>query len=136
MYIESPQVMMSVPMSQRFVIQNHAAPGGDHFDLMLEVGDVLATWRIGRPAADLAEGEAIDATALGDHRLAYLDYEGDLTDGRGSVTLADAGEYETLQRTDDLWRFELRGRSARGAFELRHADGDRWELKKGPRSKV
>ena len=47
-----------IPMAPRFVIQKHTAPTGDHYDLMLEAGDALATWRIDCPPGDLAEGES------------------------------------------------------------------------------
>ena len=127
--------MIIIPMDPRFVIQNHDAPDGRHFDLMLESGDALATWRIDRLPGDLADGEAIPAVRLGDHRLAYLTYEGEVSGGRGAVAIADAGTYRILSRTDDAWTIELDGRRTVRAFELRCVDGDRWEMsRKGSRS--
>ena len=119
-----------IPMAPRFVIQKHAAATGDHYDLMLEAGQALATWRIDRPPPDLAAGESMPATALGDHRPAYLTYEGEVSGGRGTVAIADAGEYRTLARTHDAWRFLLKGRKAQTAFELTRLSGDEWELRR------
>jgi len=127
--------MMIIPMRARFVIQNHDAPQGRHFDLMLESGDALATWRIGRLPGDLAGGECIPATHLGSHRLAYLTYEGEVSGGRGAVAVVDAGTYRTLSRTEGAWTVELAGRKTKGTFELKCVDADRWEMGKvGSRS--
>ena len=62
----------------RFVILEHDHPVL-HWDLMLEAGDVLQTWRLANPPTP---GCAIDATALPDHRLTYLDYEGPVSGNR------------------------------------------------------
>jgi hypothetical protein len=92
----------------RFVVQSHSDPAGRHYDLMLEDGRALATWRIDRLISELAPGEAIDAIELPPHRLAYLSYEGPVSGNRGEVEIALAGEYETVCRGDDEWEFELR----------------------------
>src|SRR5947209_8228766 len=77
----------------RFVILEHDHPTL-HWDLMLETGPVLKTWRLGKPP-ELA-GERIEMMPIGDHRLFYLDYEGHVSGGRGTVRRWDRGEYETL----------------------------------------
>ena len=74
----------------RFVILSHDHPF-PHWDLMLEAGESLRTWRL--RSQPEAEGE-IDAEELGAHRLAYLDYEGPISGGRGTVTRWDHGTYE------------------------------------------
>ena len=58
---------------------------------MLEMEGKLRTWRLERLPAP---GVGIRAEPLGDHRIAYLDYEGPVSGGRGSVTRWDAGEFE------------------------------------------
>src|SRR5207253_10100415 len=79
------------PAVPRFVILEHDHPEL-HWDLMLEVGDVLWTWRLcGDPET---VGEAIPAQRIGEHRLLYLDYEGPVRGGRGTVRRWDAGTYE------------------------------------------
>lgn len=73
--------------SSRFVLLHHTgAPDGDHYDLMLERDGTLATWRVASPALD-------GARRIQDHRRAYLDYEGPLSEGRGEVRRIAAGTY-------------------------------------------
>ena len=61
----------------RYVILEHETTGGSHFDFMLETGGTLKTWSISQPPLN---GVEMDAEALPDHRLAYLDYEGPISD--------------------------------------------------------
>jgi hypothetical protein len=98
----------------RFVILEHDHPEL-HWDLMLEAGGVLRTWRLAQPPT---AGAAIKAVALGDHRLHYLDYEGPVSGGRGTVTRWDRGTYE-----EEGGVFEWRGARVRGRARL---DGDYW----------
>src|SRR5690242_15495503 len=77
----------SVP---RFVILEHDYPER-HWDLMFEAGPVLKTWRLAgcpRPG-----GVAVEAEESFDHRPIYLDYEGPVSGGRGTVTRRDAGDF-------------------------------------------
>jgi hypothetical protein len=100
----------------QFVILRHHAPQGVHFDFMLEVGGTLKTWALHdlpQPAADI-QGEA-----LPDHRLAYLDYEGPISGGRGSVERWDRGLF-TVERQDDAeWIVQLSGKKLSGRAVLR-----------------
>src|SRR5688572_30170905 len=73
-----------------FVILEHDHPVL-HWDLMLEAEGILQTWRLAQPPAP---GTSIEATALGDHRIAYLDYEGPVSGNRGNVKRWDGGEFE------------------------------------------
>ena len=93
----------------RFVILEHNHPTL-HWDFMLESGGVLKTWRL--PAPPPASTEA--AVPLGDHRLAYLDYEGPVSGSRGVVRRWDAGEYDTVQRDEATWEVRLRGQRWQG----------------------
>src|SRR5436190_1089194 len=103
----------------RFVILQHDHPF-PHHDLMLEAGAVLRTWRLhGFPHED-----EVRAEPLGDHRLAYLDYEGPVSGGRGRVRREEAGEYTLLADQPDLVRIELIGRRLRGVLELRRQGHD------------
>ncbi len=73
---------------------------------MLEFDGRLRTWELETaPAA----GIAIRATALPDHRLHYLDYEGPISAGRGSVQRWDSGRYELLSETECCQEFSLEG---------------------------
>ena len=81
----------------RFVVLYHEMPRGaarrSHWDFMLERSGVLWTWALPRQPV---RGEAMDVEALPDHRLAYLDYEGEVSLGRGAVTRWDRGDYEVI----------------------------------------
>ncbi|KKL26949.1 hypothetical protein LCGC14_2390140 [marine sediment metagenome] len=121
-----------IRVDRRFVIQFHHAPDGEHYDLMLELADVLATWRLADSPAELAPGGRLDARALGDHRKAYLSYQGAVSGGRGTVRIAEEGTYRLAAREDDRWIFELQGRRITGSFELTRLEGDHWRLGRAP----
>jgi hypothetical protein len=108
----------------RFVILEHDHPYL-HWDLMLEVGDVLRTWRLAVPPGGR---QAIAATALGDHRVLYLDYEGPLSDNRGSVTRWDAGDFSWQTNEPDRLAVDLRGGRVEGAAVLTHLQEDEWSF--------
>ena len=80
-------------MTLRFVILEHSVNGGVHFDLMLEVAgqEPLRTFQFAR--WPLAVGEACACARLADHRRVYLDYEGEVGGGRGSVRRVAAGTW-------------------------------------------
>ncbi len=65
-----------------------------------------------------AEGTTIRFDALPDHRLAYLEYEGPVSDNRGSVKQVEAGNYETVAESETLWRLRLKGRLLSGLLSL------------------
>ncbi len=80
----------------RYVILEHDHPQR-HWDFLLEAGTVLRSWRLAEPPNP---GKAVPAEPSFDHRLVYLDYEGPISGGRGSVTRWDAGTYSgSLEKT-------------------------------------
>jgi hypothetical protein len=78
----------------RFVLLEHDHPEL-HWDFMLEDGPVLKTWRLAHPFGE--PGQVIAATALGDHRIAYLDYEGPVSGNRGHVIRRLSGTYRMVE---------------------------------------
>lgn len=115
----------------RFVVLRHEMPAaahrGSHFDLMLQHGDVLWTWAFDQlPAPALP----VSGERLADHRLAYLDYEGDVSGDRGSVTRMDAGEYELLAESVEQIRVRVAGQTLRGTLVIAKATGEphRWRI--------
>lgn len=77
----------------RFVIQHHILPDGDeHWDLMLEGPHGLFTWSLPSPP-DQQNTLPMTVRQLADHREAYLDYEGEVSGGRGRVEIHDRGTY-------------------------------------------
>jgi hypothetical protein len=107
----------------RFVILEHDHPFL-HWDFMLEVDGLLKTWRLPAPPADGPR----TATAIGDHRLAYLDYQGPVSGARGTVTRWDAGTYERLPADDAGWIVELQGTRWRGTATLTPGDQGEWQV--------
>ncbi|MCI0357240.1 MAG: hypothetical protein L0211_01985 [Planctomycetaceae bacterium] len=123
----------------RFVILRHATPAGyarpTHFDLMFEWGDALRTW-----AATEFPAPGIEACAqeLAPHRLAYLDYEGEVAGDRGSVTRVAWGEYELVESSPAVVQVHLRGASIFGILQLSRTEAETslWKLlfSPGPRA--
>ena len=105
-----------------------------HFDLMLQVGDALATWQLAQLPTSLAVGQSLPATQLPDHRLAYLDYEGPVSRGRGSVRIAQAGTWRGERTGPGSWVFSLHGQHVTADFALRQLHGRQWELSRLPES--
>jgi len=111
-------------MSERFVILHHTLPDGEHWDLMLERGAGLMTWQLFRDP--MTPGPwPIEAGRIGEHRKAYLEYEGPVSGNRGNVTRVESGTYELQAAGADRWTVELRGERLVGAFVLEFNAG-RW----------
>jgi hypothetical protein len=115
----------------RFVVLRHETPPGyargDHYDLMLERGSGLWTWACeALPQA----GQAIVAERLPDHRLVYLDYQGEISASRGRVSRVDAGSYDLLSEADAELAVELHGQTLHGTLVLAKlpGEGQRWRV--------
>jgi hypothetical protein len=112
----------------RFVILEHDHPFL-HWDLMLEPGNVLRTWRL---AAAPAPGQCVAAEALGDHRRAYLDYEGPVSGNRGQVQRWDSGTYDgdlpEIFTAGQAVELRLHGQRLRGLALLLREDSERWSF--------
>ena len=116
----------------RFVVLHHQCPTGyprpDHWDFMLEAAGVLRTWAL-RERPDAASADSpIAAEALADHRLAYLEMEGPVSGGRGSVARWDQGEYRAEEWKPDKVVVRLSGARLAGVATLvrETADAQRW----------
>jgi hypothetical protein len=105
----------------RFVILEHDHPEL-HWDLMLETGASLRTWRLARPPQ--TPGDAIEALPLANHRLHYLDYEGPVSGGRGVVKCWDAGNYDEV----DADHVRLQGARVRGLVRLTQTGASGWSF--------
>ena len=106
----------------RYVILEHDHPSL-HWDLMLEDGNGLRTWRLAAPPQP---GKFIAATAIFDHRLKYLDYEGPVSGNRGQVVRWDHGTFSWLKREEDDLLVELQGLRLRGTAVLKRIHGEDW----------
>jgi DNA polymerase Ligase (LigD) len=103
----------------RFVILEHDWPHR-HWDLMLEAGPILRTWRL---AAPLTTGVDVAAQAIGDHRLHYLDYEGPVSGNRGSVVRRDNGTFDWMRDDIQAVAIRLAGTRCRGELEIVAREG-------------
>jgi hypothetical protein len=110
---------------QRYVILTHDWPFL-HWDLMLEQSSLgLRTWRLlGSPDRLLSEISSptrpveIELEALPDHRTAYLDYEGPVSNGRGTVTRWDSGIYRILSEIEATIQMQFRGERISGLVKI------------------
>src|SRR4051794_30620006 len=109
----------------RFVILEHDHPEL-HWDLMLETGNALRTWRLAEPPE--RPGTTIAATPLADHRLAYLDYEGPVSGDRGTVKRWDAGTFDLTDDSDGGLELWLVGQRVRGECRLIPSKDGQWSF--------
>ena len=109
----------------RYVILRHEMPPessrASHWDLMLEFAGSLRTWAVDELSQS---GLATKAQALEDHRLEYLEYEGPISGGRGTVTRWDQGDYHVQRQSERELIVILHGKKLRGVARLQQ-EGDR-----------
>jgi hypothetical protein len=80
----------------RYVVLEHDHPVL-HWDLMLEEGAVLRSWRLeSAPSSETM----IRCEAIPPHRLAYLEYEGPVSGGRGTVVRTAKGDFTLLSEAE------------------------------------
>lgn len=105
---------------QSFVVLRHelgtslrrtnAANESVHLDWMFRRGDALWTWAT--PVIDRFDQLATFlGQRLGDHRLAYLDYEGEVSGNRGFVRRVLRGSYRTIVSNSDRFEVEMHWRN-------------------------
>lgn len=132
----------------RFVVQQHfRSPDDWHYDLMLEHGDVLVTFSSGSPPDDLASLPCL-VRQLRNHRLAYLEHEGEISRNRGWCKIHDRGTFEWIEprvptglnaaadtthvTLADRLVLHLAGEKAKGVYRLSRetkSGADYWRLR-------
>jgi bifunctional non-homologous end joining protein LigD len=113
----------------RFVIQRHTRDGErPHWDLMLENGTVLETYRVCLPPEDWGVKLA-KAVKIFDHPLKFLSYEGSVNKGKGRVKIADCGAYRLIEKDETQQRISFAGKLLKGEFQLCLIKDDKWELR-------
>jgi hypothetical protein len=108
--------MASSPL--RFVVLHHTGYGEPHFDLMFERNGALMTWRSPRWPVEVGA----NLQRIADHRLAYLEFEGALSDNRGLVRRVDSGEFVMCE---DAGRISIVVNESTG-FVLKRTPDDLW----------
>lgn len=117
---------------------------------MLEAGETLRTWALAQLPRDwqavqrrtaakhphcppAAESNSVAAAQLGNHRLEYLEFEGQLSGHRGTVFRVAAGTYVSEIESPEYWQVTLAGDELSGQTALKRssADGGKWLLETG-----
>jgi bifunctional non-homologous end joining protein LigD len=122
---------------RRFAVQKHAA-SQLHYDLRLEVHDVLKSWAVPK-GVPLKANEAHSAFETEDHPIEYLEFEGVIPRGEygaGTVMVWDVGTYEVVD--GNYWKGRLSvffsGNKLKGEWTLERTDNGkgttRWILRK------
>lgn len=91
----------------------HELPDGtSHVDWMIardQAGrEPLISFRLPRRIDELKPGQRMAAERIADHRPAYLDYEGAVSDKRGTVRRVAWGTVVSEHRQGSSWDFEIR----------------------------
>ena len=118
--------------ARRWVLLRHELPGGEwHYDWMIqrsdEAGAPLLTFRVFVRPDDAAVRE-FAAERIGDHRSVYLEYEGEVSGGRGRVDRVTAGAVESLRESPERVDVRLAGV---GEWRGVRTDGAGWEFRRG-----
>jgi len=110
---------------KKFVIHEHWA-SHHHFDLRLEMDGVLKSWAIPKDPSKLEEkGVKLLAVQVEDHKLSYIDFEGEISEGHygaGQVKIWDAGTYVLVEETPKKIKFKLNGKKFKGEYVLIKVD--------------
>jgi len=112
------------PGGHAFVVHKHDA-SHLHYDLRLEVGDILKSWAIPKgPSLDPREKRL--AVQVEDHPLAYANFEGVIPEGEygaGPILIWDRGTWAAIGDIDESLRrgtlkFRLAGQKLKGGWTL------------------
>jgi len=113
----------------RFVIlRHHPGPHSKrplHWDLMFEDGIVLRTFAC---ANEPLMGLTFQVDSIEDHRLAYLEYEGTVSGGRGDVQRWDCGDFTVKTESPGEWLLHVSGQRWQGNVRFAAGPDQRWTV--------
>lgn len=112
---------------EKFVVQKHSRADDVHWDLMLQTGEILETYRLEMPPEKLS-AQKNPAVKIFDHPLKFLTYEGSVNNGKGQVEIADSGTYRLLGETENRKELQISGRILDGKYVLTCIKNDKWEF--------
>jgi len=109
----------------KFVIHEHHA-SHLHWDLRLEIDGVLKSWAIPKdPTKVQTEQQKRLAVQVEDHKLSYINFEGEIPEGHygaGLVKIWDEGTYDLIKNEEKKIEFTLYGKKMNGKFVLIKTD--------------
>ena len=111
-----------------YVIQKHSATHL-HYDLRLEMDNVLKSWAIPKEPPTSACIKRL-AIQVEDHPVEYATFEGIIPEGEygaGTVEIWDKGSYNLVDRKKDKLVIEINGGKLKGIYVLvRFKDPKDW----------
>src|SRR6266568_3366122 len=113
----------------RFVVQEHHARRL-HWDLRLEKDGVGVSWAVPKGIPPDPKKNHL-AVHVEDHPLEYFKFAGEIPKGEyggGTVTIWDAGTYETVKWTDREVMVEFHGERLKGRYVLFQTRGNDWMI--------
>ncbi|MHC4125645.1 MAG: DNA polymerase ligase N-terminal domain-containing protein, partial [Planctomycetota bacterium] len=114
----------------KFVIQKHSRSDQTaHWDLMLETGPSLETYRLTLPPEKLV-GQTCSAVRISDHPLKFLTYQGPVNNAAAQVQIADNGTCKILSSDRKHKTLQFKGNILKGKFTITHITEDQWQLGK------
>jgi hypothetical protein len=124
--------MSVVSQCGRFVVLRHEDIPDPHFDLMFESTETgrLVSFR----SPEWPVLQRVTLAKLADHRAHYLEYEGPISEGRGTVKRLISGFYSSYVINKEKTGLRLYGRDERYELILHEKDDSTaWELEPSPR---
>lgn len=106
---------------RQFVLLHHFQSNSEHWDLMLDLGNALATWQLlEHPVPPIRRGalRGVPARRIADHRRLYLHREGPISGARGHVKRLDRGSYILIEQRLSCWIVQVEGDLLAGTYRL------------------
>ena len=101
----------------RFVVHKHTQGSEFHWDLMIEWGEKLKTWRLENPPEKLAI-EKTKATPIFDHDKKFLTYQGSVNNDKGTVEIVDEGICTIKSTSENEMKINFDGRKLKDRFRF------------------
>ena len=120
---------MNIEPHRQFVVLEHKTASEKHWDLMLESGQVLWTWRMTTHPAEIKDS-CIPAEHIFDHPLKFLTYEGPVQNETGNVKIVDKGSLKLISTGAKMLFFELEGNLLHGFYTLHQNSESLWNFQK------
>lgn len=102
------------------MVQAHEAPPL-HYDLMIEWGEALATWGLAQPPERVTGPQSAELKA--EHRREYLEFEGEISGGRGRCAIWDRGTLRAWAAPGGALIVRMAGERCTGHFRLEPTEG-------------